>query len=79
MHGNMVFFRDSIIPTPQQGGCLCVCSVREYMCMVTKIQWVITHAVNIVCGSITILFLLPGLNTASCKSQVLTSEYESSR
>ena len=27
MHGNMVFSRDSIFPTPQQSGCLCVCSV----------------------------------------------------
>ena len=26
MHGNMVFSRDSIFPTPQQSGCLCVCS-----------------------------------------------------
>ena len=29
MHGNMVFSRDSIFPTPQQSGCLCVCSVNE--------------------------------------------------
>ena len=28
MHGNMVFSRDSIFPTPQQSGCLCVCSVN---------------------------------------------------
>ena len=27
MHGNMVFSRDSISPTPQQSGCLLVCSV----------------------------------------------------
>ena len=26
MHGNMVFSRDSIFSTPQQSGCLCVCS-----------------------------------------------------
>ena len=29
MHGNMVFSRDSIFPTPQQSGCLCVCSVQS--------------------------------------------------
>ena len=29
MHGNMVFSRDSIFPTPQQSGCLCVCSVNK--------------------------------------------------
>ena len=29
MHGNMVFSRDSIFPTPQQSGCLCVCSVES--------------------------------------------------
>ena len=28
MHGNMVFSRDSIFPTPQQSGCLLVCSVQ---------------------------------------------------
>ena len=27
MHGNMVFSRESIFPTPQQSGCLCVCIV----------------------------------------------------
>ena len=27
MHGNMVFSRDSIFPTTQQSGCLCVCRV----------------------------------------------------
>ena len=30
MHGNMVFSRDSIFPTPQQSGCLCVCSVDMF-------------------------------------------------
>ena len=30
MHGNMVFSRESIFPTPQQSGCLCVCIVRDY-------------------------------------------------
>ena len=29
IHGNMVFSRDSIFPTPQQSGCLLVCSVIE--------------------------------------------------
>ena len=29
MHGNMVFSRESIFPTPQQSGCLCVCIVKE--------------------------------------------------
>ena len=29
MHGNMVFSRDSIFPTPQQGGCIPVCSVTN--------------------------------------------------
>ena len=28
MHGNMVFSRDSIFPTPQQSGCLLACSVN---------------------------------------------------
>ena len=28
MHGNMVFSRESIFPTPQQSGCLCVCIVK---------------------------------------------------
>ena len=28
MHGNMVFSRESIFPTPQQSGCLCVCIVN---------------------------------------------------
>ena len=29
MHGNMVFSRDSIFPTPQQSGCLLACSVES--------------------------------------------------
>ena len=29
MHGNMMFSRDSIFPTPQQSGCLFVCSVQD--------------------------------------------------
>ena len=30
MHGNMVFSRESIFPTPQQSGCLCVCIVQAW-------------------------------------------------
>ena len=30
MHGNMVFSRESIFPTPQQSGCLCVCIVKPH-------------------------------------------------
>ena len=40
MHGNMVFSRDSIFPTPQQSGCLLACSVdvnkhKGNLCYVT--------------------------------------------
>ena len=49
MHGNMVFSRDSIFPTPQQSGCLFVCSVfvsvhnimfcvSLYCCSVTELE-----------------------------------------
>ena len=34
MHGNMVFSRDSIFPTPQQSGCLCVCSVNTQLFLI---------------------------------------------
>ena len=30
MHGNMVFSRESIFPTPQQSGCLCVCIANSH-------------------------------------------------
>ena len=38
MHGNMVFSRDSIFPTPQQSGCLCVCSVKVMLIYVNP-RW----------------------------------------
>ena len=43
MHGNMVFSRDSIFPTPQQGGCLCVCIVNQYPILIYHIS----HYLNI--------------------------------
>ena len=36
MHGNMVFSRESIFPTPQQSGCLCVCIVNTQLFFLTK-------------------------------------------
>ena len=43
MHGNMVFSRDYIFPTPQQSGCLFVCSV--YGCQIIPHPWqIICHA-----------------------------------
>ena len=36
MHGNMLFSRDSIFPTPQQSGCLRVCSVRATQKEITR-------------------------------------------
>ena len=36
MHGNMVFSRDSIFPTPQQSGCLCVCTVQRQQRQVVR-------------------------------------------
>ena len=40
MHGNMVFSRESIFPTPQQSGCLCVCIVhpRKMIEMVRRVS-----------------------------------------
>ena len=47
MHGNMVFSRDSIFPTPQQSGCLLECSVNvREICVVLRLNTLLLRNVH---------------------------------
>ena len=50
MHGNMVFSRDSIFPTPQQSGCLLACSVESRQ-IISRSREIITRSREIITRS----------------------------
>ena len=57
MHGNMVFSRESIFPTPQQSGCLCVCIVITILSFQWRPFWKFKMAVRY-SSQITCLYFL---------------------
>ena len=71
MHGSMVFSRDSIFPTPQQSGCLYVCSVVS----ISRDLVIILRDLVIICLDANTYFL-SGANVLSKMCEIITRSRE---